>query len=285
MLQDGQVSVSSSCFIGSNATAEIVSDDQATLSQTGNYANSSTTNSACAGVQDVSGNCVAFDANVCTLPSVVFVPPEGGCYADWATLHEAVGQDTDDFELTFRICPNTTLDASSTRLGPLLIDRGIITLQCGKDGLLSSNCTIRGGETFIKVNAGPTVYIHGMVFTDSTLVPILATGSDKAVLSLEDCVFVQNGGKTIILIHNEQSAGDPLAVSDFEYLQRPPEDAGSMTVLIDHCVFEENSVTFVSVLNNGGKLNLIETSFDSNAVSRVSQDCWYGLVWFDMIDC
>ena len=185
-MQGGELVVTASCFVGNNGTAQIGLEQGATLSQTGNFGSPSG-ESDCAGVR-VGPECSLFEATACDLPGPANLPPSDGCFVDWPTLSDAVATAPPDplIESLFRVCDGAVLEVTGA---PLVISGGSATIICGDDDANSSNCTIAGGESHLRINGAPSVRVYGMTFVGATFASVLGTGDEAAVLTLENCLF------------------------------------------------------------------------------------------------
>lgn len=188
-------------------------------------------------------------------------PIKPWCYSDWAILvldvfDAAVGTVSSNGDTTYKLCPNTLLDASSK---PLYIWDSDTVIQCGEHGHVSDNCTIADGDYQIFVADHPNkgapkgIKIQGLTFTRPNIASIVSYGDGKSQARIVDCLF--------------EGTDNPTAVSVYVGSPSMSEDPSLKNeVLVKKSIFRHNR--FMSALGNvGGVLVVEDTLFYENDVS------------------
>lgn len=113
--------------------------------------------------------------------------PPTGCISTWDALVSAV-KDRSQTDPDFKICPGYTLDVGAD--GPVVIDADYTSIKCGDEGLLSDECTIKGGFAQFQVVGSPEgVELSGLTMQGSTGASVIAGGSKESTLRLRDCAW------------------------------------------------------------------------------------------------
>ena len=210
-----------------------------------------------------------------TAPTIDVAQPPGvveDCHDNWTDLKYAVeNRIVDGLEvlshigsLYFKICPNSTLDASS---GPIVIDYDYITVQCGNDGRKSDNCQIIGGFVhFHIVGASTDIELAGLRMSSSTGASIIAAGKKDATLKINDCEWMANSGASAVLIRNNATvdANDTTGILDISSMLGSSEAA--MSVVLSGVGFMQNVLTYGTVVNVGGSLTIDKGRFNGNEI-------------------
>lgn len=215
-----------------------------------------------------------------TAPTIDVAQPDGtqspgvveDCHDNWTDLKYAVeNRIVDGLEvlshigsLYFKICPNSTLDASS---GPIVIDYDYITVQCGNDGRKSDNCQIIGGFVhFHIVGASTDIELAGLRMSSSTGSSIIAAGKKDATLKINDCEWMANSGASAVLIRNNATvdANNTTGILDITSMLASSEAA--MSVVLSGAGFMQNVLTYGTVVNVGGSLTIDKGRFNGNEI-------------------
>eukprot|EP00574_Skeletonema_japonicum_P000457 CAMPEP_0201740200 /NCGR_PEP_ID=MMETSP0593-20130828/46176_1 /ASSEMBLY_ACC=CAM_ASM_000672 /TAXON_ID=267983 /ORGANISM="Skeletonema japonicum, Strain CCMP2506" /LENGTH=1237 /DNA_ID=CAMNT_0048234505 /DNA_START=28 /DNA_END=3741 /DNA_ORIENTATION=- len=224
-------------------------------------------------ISDVFGGSEATERNE-TAPIIDVAEPEivKDCHGNWTDLKHAVeNRIVDGIEvlshigsLYFKICPNSTLDASS---GPIVIDYDYVTVQCGNDGKKSDNCQIIGGFVhFHIVGASTDNELAGLRMSSSKGSSIIAAGTKDASLKISDCEWMSNSGESAVLIRNNATvdASDNTEILGISSMLNSSEPA--MKVVMSGVGFMQNVLTYGTVVNVGGSLSIDKGRFNGNEV-------------------
>jgi len=183
--------------------------------------------------------------------------PPTGCISTWDALVNAV-KDRSQTDPDFKICPGYTLDVGAE--GPVVIDADYTSIKCGDEGLLSDECTIKGGFAQFQVVGSPEgVELSGLTMQGSTGASVIAGGSKESTLRLRDCAWTQNTGASAILIRDNVE-------TDFneDASLLLASNATAMSVEIRDCEFKKNKVSHGTVSNMGGTLIIYKNRFENN---------------------
>eukprot|EP00573_Skeletonema_grethae_P013467 CAMPEP_0201694556 /NCGR_PEP_ID=MMETSP0578-20130828/6773_1 /ASSEMBLY_ACC=CAM_ASM_000663 /TAXON_ID=267565 /ORGANISM="Skeletonema grethea, Strain CCMP 1804" /LENGTH=788 /DNA_ID=CAMNT_0048180243 /DNA_START=1 /DNA_END=2367 /DNA_ORIENTATION=- len=192
------------------------------------------------------------------------------CHDNWSDLKYAVeNRIVDGIEvlshigsLYFKICPNSTLDASS---GPIVIDYDFVTVQCGNYGLKSDNCLIIGGFVhFHFVGASTDNELVGLRMSSSKGSSIIAAGTKDASLKISHCEWMANSGESAVLIRNNATLDASDMTEDISSMLNSSEAA--MTVVMSNVGFMQNVLTHGTVVNVGGSLSIDKGRFNGNEI-------------------
>jgi len=224
-------------------------------------------------ISDVFGGSEATERNE-TAPIIDVAEPGivKDCHGNWTDLKHAVeNRIVDGIEvlshigsLYFKICPNSTLDASS---GPIVIDYDYVTVQCGNDGKKSDNCQIIGGFVhFHIVGASTDNELAGLRMSSSKGSSIIAAGTKDASLKISDCEWMSNSGESAVLIRNNATvdASDNTEILGISSMLNSSEPA--MKVVMSGVGFMQNVLTYGTVVNVGGSLSIDKGRFNGNEV-------------------
>jgi len=268
----GTVTLFSSCFAAESTEVPVFLGDGSTLALTdvlGEAVMSPETN--CTFGAFNGSHCFPIDEASCAidLEDIDIVAPLNGCVDNWSDLARAVMSDSVRARelITFTLCENTDFNASGS-LTPIVVNGPDVIIQCGASGLRSGNCKIIGGSTHFKIEGRGRSTFRGISFFGATIASVLATGESSAIAVFHECVWEDNTGRAVLLIHKETEGEDILSIEDFGTL--PQENPGTaMTALIDRSLFRTNRPGFAVITNNGGIVNILETMFAGNKGSRL----------------
>eukprot|EP00986_Skeletonema_menzelii_P010319 scaffold5018_cov147-Skeletonema_menzelii.AAC.14 len=194
------------------------------------------------------------------------------CHDNWTDLKYAVeNRIVDGLEvlshigsLYFKICPNSTLDASS---GPIVIDYDYVTVQCGIEGQKSDNCQIIGGFAhFHIVGTSTEIELAGLRMSSSKGSSIIAASTKDATLKINDCEWMANNGASAVLIRNNATvdASNTTGILDVSSMLGASEAA--MSVVLSGVGFMQNVLTYGTVVNVGGSLTIDKGRFNGNEI-------------------
>ncbi len=224
-------------------------------------------------ISDVLGGSDVTEGNE-TAPATGVTEPGAAkdCHDNWNDLKYAVeNRIVDGIEvlshigsLYFKICPNSTLDASS---GPIVIDYDYITVQCGNYGLKSDNCQIIGGFShFHFLDSSTDNELVGLRMSASKGSSIIAAGTKEASLKISHCEWMANSGESAVLIRNNATvdASKTTEILDISSMLNSSEAA--MTVVMSNVGFMQNVLTYGTVVNVGGSLSIDKGRFNGNEI-------------------
>ena len=194
------------------------------------------------------------------------------CHDNWDDLKYAVENKIVDGDvvlshigsLYFKICPNSSLDASS---GPIVIGYDYITIQCGEYGLRVDNCQILGGYAhFHVVGSSTDLKLAGLRMSASTGSSVIAAGTSDATLQISDCEWIANRGASAILILNNATATADNITGALDISSLIDSSEGGMAVEMSSVGFMQNVLTYGTVVNVAGSLSIDKGRFNQNEI-------------------
>uniref|UniRef100_A0A7S4I4S8 Uncharacterized protein n=1 Tax=Odontella aurita TaxID=265563 RepID=A0A7S4I4S8_9STRA len=290
---NGKISISSSCFVGTeklgpgsvfvqDGSLLDSNDDNFGVGNNGGECSSVFIAGGCEVEGTCDGICDGYDSGTCAVSDKPHHPhPDDGddaedsCLSNWQALSSAVTKaNGDSVGKSFIICQNTTLNADSQgEGGPIDITLDDTAIWCGKEGSLDGNCVVQGGWSHFRLYGSPKgVHFSGLTMRDSIGPSIIAGGSADAKVTFTDCLWMGNTGEATVLVYNDLGGAAysrDTQIKDILMMQV----AQAMAVDFQSCVFEANSVSFASVsLLNSISVNIFESLFlgNSGVVGAVS---------------
>jgi len=189
------------------------------------------------------------------------------CHDNWSDLKYAVEYRPLNHigSLYFKICPNSTLDASS---GPMVIDYDYVTIQCGNNGQKSDNCQIVGGFVhFHIVGKATEIELAGLRMSSSKGSSIIAASSKDATLKISDCEWMANSGASAVLIRSSNATVDASSVTGILDISSMLDSSeAGMSVTMSGVGFMQNVLTYGTVVNVGGSLSIDKGRFNGNEI-------------------
>eukprot|EP00984_Skeletonema_dohrnii_P029249 scaffold19687_cov127-Skeletonema_dohrnii-CCMP3373.AAC.4 len=188
------------------------------------------------------------------------------CHDNWSDLAYAVEYRPLNHigSLYFKICPNSTLDASS---GPIVIDYDYVTVQCGNNGQKSDNCQIVGGFVhFHIVGMATEIELAGLRMSSSKGSSIIAASTKDATLKISDCEWMANSGASAVLIHSNATVDASSVTGILDISSMLDSSEAGMSVTMSGVGFMQNVLTYGTVVNVGGSLSIDKGRFNGNEV-------------------
>lgn len=216
------------------------------------------------------GACVAIRSQECDREVVAL--PSRGCYDNWIDLGRAIASSLSQGrdEVSLSVCNNTVLDVYEDfdeEVTPIIVDgSGQVEIKCGDEGSRDGNCVIKGGRSHFSIKGTGTTSFIGLTFEEASFASILAAGDAGSIATFKECTWRLCDGPTAMLINKQSDPNADFEVQDLNDLTASSSPA--MTVLVDQSSFENNDVSFATIANIGGTVNLLETLMVNNRDSR-----------------
>jgi hypothetical protein len=179
------------------------------------------------------------------------------CFSDFSKLVETV--ELSNGGETFVLCSASQFNlVDETALLTLTQENTI--LKCGEDGDRSNRCIFFGGEQQLMINGTATgIRIEGVTFVGSSSFSIGAVGESDASATFYECEFSGHQGDTVIFVANAQ------VVAESEVSDEAIPTSESMELLVESCLFDDNTVELAPIVSLQGKVTITKTSFNGNS--------------------